>query len=118
VAGIEDHGCRRARRGQPGRDLDTAAARHADVEQRHVGALPLDQAQGLLAVAGAADQLDVLLALDEADDRIDDRRVIVRDDAAQRRGRRVEDVPVPPRPDGVAHVPGWCSGSGPGRARK
>src|SRR5436853_126769 len=48
----------------------------------------LDQAKRLVAVSGAADEVDLVLVLEERRDRGDDRRVVVGDDAADGHLRR------------------------------
>ena len=82
----------------------------------------LDQAQRGLAVDRAARELETDLALEEAADRVEDGRMVIGHDAADRRARRgrvaafaahaaaSRSAPVAPTSSG--------SGSGAGRAKK
>ena len=64
------------------RDLDHGAPRHPQVEQGDVGRELVDPLGRLTAVPRAAGHLDAV-RLEDAGDRLDDRRVVVGDDACR-----------------------------------
>src|SRR5581483_7362141 len=84
IAGVEDHAGGRPGSGQPAGDLDAAEPGHADVDDGDVGRQLLDLFEGVEPVAGAAYELDAVLAREETPDRVDGCGMVVGDEAPQR----------------------------------
>jgi hypothetical protein len=78
----------RARPGgdDPARRLDPVHVGHADVHQHDVGALALGQRDGLGAVAGLADDLHVLLGVEDHAEAAAHERLVVGDHHARAHG--------------------------------
>ena len=82
VAGVEDDRGRRPFVAELASDVDPAHARHADVHDGDVRRVLRDQPQRLVAVLRLRDDLHVVDVREISRDGVDDRGVIVGDDAA------------------------------------
>ena len=79
---IDDDSRRASFGGQRAGDLDPVQVRHLSVDHRNVWSQLADPGERLETVHGLTDDLDLPALREEVGNRLDDRRVIVRDDAA------------------------------------
>ncbi len=82
MAGVEDDRGLRPLCAELASNVNAADSGHADVHDGDVRSVLLDQPQGLVAVLRPRDDLDILDVREISGDGVDDRGVIVGDDAA------------------------------------